>query len=175
MTEARLAPARMQADTLNGWLEAFSALHRRAKDGALSADENAEYLAARDELADALLLAQQMSTQPGQGQRRAMRVAMALPVEIESARGRLLAVTLDLSAGGLSTIVSEAPEVGAKVTFALKLGRAAAPIAGAGKVVNALASNGSVRLGMAFVELGASDRQRLEFLIVDAVLKQYGH
>jgi hypothetical protein len=165
----------MEADTLNGWLEAFSALHRRAKEGALTADERAEYLKDRDELADALLLAQQMSSQPGQGQRRSMRVAQAMPVEIETSQGRMLAVTLDVSSGGFSTIVSEAPEVGTKVTFRLKLGRAAEPIVGAGKVVNAQAANGSVRLGVAFVELGASDRERLDFLIVDAVLKQYGH
>lgn len=166
----------MEADTtLNGWLEAFSALHRRAKEGALSPDEMAEYLRAREELADALLVAQQMSSQPGQDQRRSMRVAQALPVEIGSPRGRTVAVTLDLSSGGFSTIVSEAPEVGTKITFRLKLGRSAEPITGSARVVNAVAANGSVRLGVAFIEVGTGDRERLDFLIVDSVLKQYGH
>ena len=165
----------MEAETLNGWLDGFATLHRRAKEGALSADEQSEYLKARDELAEAMLLAQQMGTQPGQGQRKALRVAQALPVELESPRGRMLAVTLDLSAGGFSTIVSDAPEVGTRLAFKLKLGRGAEPVTGAVKVVNTVPMNGSVRLGAAFVELAAADRQRLEFLIVDAVLKQFGH
>ena len=164
----------MEAETLKGWLEGFAALHRRAKDGTISQEERAEYLKSRDELAEAMLLAQQMGTQPGQGQRKSLRVAQALQVELESPRGRMLAVTLDLSAGGFSTIVSDAPDVGTRVGFKLKLGRGAEPITGSAKVVNAVAMNGSVRLGVAFTELGGDDRERLEFLIVDAVLKQFG-
>lgn len=140
----------------------------------MSPDEQAEYLKSRDELAEALLLAQQMGNQPGQGQRRSLRVAQALPVELDTPRGRMLAVTLDLSAGGFSTIVSDAPEVGTRLGFKLKLGRGAEPITGLAKVVNAVVMNGSVRLGAAFMELGVPDRERLEYLIVDAVLKQFG-
>src|SRR5688500_12145332 len=133
----RSPAAFMEAETLTGWLEAFAALHRRAKEGSLSADEKAESLECRDELAEAMLLAQQMGNQPGQGQRKSLRVAQALPVELESPRGRMLAVTLDLSAGGFSTIVSDAPEVGTRVGFKLKLGCGAEPITGLAKVVNA--------------------------------------
>jgi hypothetical protein len=43
------------------------------------------------------------------------------------------------------------------------------------KLVNAMPQNGSARVGLAFTEVSASDRERLEFLIVDAVLKQLGH
>jgi hypothetical protein len=35
--------------------------------------------------------------------------------------------------------------------------------------------NGSVRMGVAFEELADADRERLEFIIVDGILKQYGH
>ena len=165
----------MQADTLNGWFEGFSALHQRAKRGELSADERAEYQRARDELAEAMLLAQQISPHPGSGQRRSLRVAQALPVEIQAPAGRVLAVTLDLSTGGFSTIVSEAPELGTKIGFRVRLGRGYEPVTGSGKVVNAVPQNGSVRMGVAFDEMAPGDRERLGFVIVDAVLKQFGH
>lgn len=164
----------MQADTLSGWLEGFSLLHQRAKRGELSADEQTEYEKSRDELADALLTAQQISPHPGSNQRRSLRVAQALPVEIQAPAGRVLAVTLDLSAGGFSTIVSETPPIGTRIGFRLRLGRGYDPVSGAGRVVNAVPQNGSVRMGVAFDELGAADRERLEFVIIDAVLKQFG-
>jgi hypothetical protein len=165
----------MQADTLSGWFEGFSALHQRAKRGELSADGRAEYQRSRDELAEAMLLAQQISPHPGSGQRRSLRVAQALPVEIQTPAGRVLAVTLDLSTGGFSTIVSEAPEMGTKIGFRLRLGRGYEPVTGSGQVVNAVPQNGSVRMGVAFDEMAPADRDRLGFVIVDAVLKQFGH
>ena len=167
--------APMQADTLSGWFESFSALHQRARRGELSADDRAEYLRAREELAEAMLLAQEIGPHPGASRRRSLRVAQALPVEIQGPGGRVLAVTLDLSAGGFSTIVSQAPELGTRIGFRLRLGRGYEPITGSGRVVNAVPLNGSVRIGVAFDEVAAADRERLELVIVDAVLKQFGH
>ena len=164
----------MQADTLSGWFEGFSALHERAKRGELSPEERAEYQHARDELAEALLLAQQISPQPGAGQRRTLRVAQALPVEITTPTTRVLAVTLDLSSGGFSTIMSAPPEVGTRIEFRLRLGRGYEPVGGSARVVNAVPQNGSIRVGMAFDEVAAAERDRLEFVIIDAVLKQFG-
>jgi hypothetical protein len=167
--------APMQADTLSGWFEAFSALHQRAKRGELDADERAEYLKGRDELAEAMLLAQEISPHPGSGQRRSLRVAQALPVEIQAPVGRVLSLTLDLSAGGFSTLLSEAPALGTRIGFRLRLGREYEPVTGSARVVNAVPQNGSVRIGVAYDEVAAADRARLEFVIVDAVLKQFGH
>lgn len=164
----------MQADTLSGWFETFAALHQRAKRGELSADERAEYQRARDELAEALLMAQQISPHPGAGQRRSLRVAQALPVEVQTS-APVLAVTLDLSTGGFSTILSDAPAVGTRVGFRLRLGRGYEPVGGSARVVNAVPQNGSVRVGMAFDEVAAGDRERIELVIIDAVLKQFGH
>jgi c-di-GMP-binding flagellar brake protein YcgR len=106
--------------------------------------------------------------------RRSLRVAQALPVEIQSGAGRVLAVTLDLSAGGFSTIVSDAPEVGTKIGFRLRLGRGYEPVAGSARVVNLVPQNGSVRMGVAFDEVAGPDRERLDLVIVDAILKQFG-
>jgi c-di-GMP-binding flagellar brake protein YcgR len=166
----------MQADTLSGWLKAFAALHARAKQGELSADEKLEYAKSRDELAEGLLLAQQITPHGSSGQRRrALRVAQALQVQLESDLYSATAITLDLSSGGFSTIISRGFDVGTQMTFTLKLGRGREPVHGSAKVVNAMPQNGSVRIGVAFVEMAAADRERLDFVIVDAVLKQFGY
>lgn len=67
---------------LTEWLTAFKALHRKAHDNALSAEERQVYLAHRDELASALLAAQRLTLQPGQLPRQALRVARALQLDL---------------------------------------------------------------------------------------------
>lgn len=163
----------MNLDTLSGWLDQFSALHQRAKDGVLDTAEHGEYLRARDELAEAMLVAQKMEPYPGQHMRRTLRVAQALPVRLQLPALCFTAVTLDLSMGGFSTLAPDAPETGMQVGFHLKLGRGHEPVAGSGKVVNVNPQKGSVRVGVMFEEIASSDRQRIEHLIVDAILKQF--
>lgn len=162
----------LERSTLIDWLTQFSAVHQRAKSGALSPEEKAAYLRSRDELAEALLTAQRLNLKPGEAQRRSLRVAQALPVELDLPQGRVAAVTLDLSTGGFSALVSEAPATGSPVGFKLKLGRTLAPVLGRGKVVAVIPHKGSVRLGIMFEEV--PERDRLEFVIVDAILRQYG-
>jgi hypothetical protein len=166
----------MQADTLSDWLQAFAVLHRRAKQGELVGEEKVEYGKAREELAEAMLMAQLAGPTGAGGQRRrSLRVAQALQVTIESHRGTAMAITLDLSTGGFSTIVSQPLDIGTNISFRLKLGRGQEPVEGGARVVNTLPQNGSVRMGVAFTEMSPVDRERLEFVIVDAVLKQFGH
>jgi hypothetical protein len=162
----------LQNPTLIEWMTDFSALHQRAKAGTLSAEERAKYLRSRDELAEALLTAQRLNSKPGESQRRSLRVAQALPAELDLPGGRASAVTLDLSTGGFSVLVSQAPEPGSSIAFKLKLGRALAPVVGRGKVVAVVPYKGSIRLGIMFEEV--VERDRLEFVIVDAILRQYG-
>jgi c-di-GMP-binding flagellar brake protein YcgR len=165
----------MQADTLSDWLKEFAVLHGRAKQGELVGEEKAEYAKARDELAEAMLIAQLSGPTGTAGQRRrSLRVAQALQVQIESPRGTAMAITLDVSTGGFSTIVSYPLEVGTLINFKLKLARGQQPVEGGARVVNALPQSGSVRMGVAFTEMAPADRERLEFVIVDAVLKQFG-
>lgn len=164
----------MQTETLSGWLSEFSALHERAKQGALSPEERTEYIKACDELAEALLTAQQSRGRGGAEQRRSLRVAQALPLELVTGSGRTPALTLDVSTGGFSTILSEGPELGSRVGFKLKIGRGWEPVSGTGRVVNAVPQNGSVRVGIRFEDMEDPDRERLGFVIVDAVLRQFG-
>ena len=102
-------------------------------------------------------------------------MAQALPVEIQAPAGRVLAVTLDLSTGGFSTIVSEAPELGTRIGFRLRLGRGLRAGHGLGQGRERGAPERQrPRSGVAFDEMASADRERLEFVIVDAVLKQFG-
>lgn len=43
------------------------------------------------------------------------------------------------------------------------------------RVVNAVPQNSNVRVGMAFDQVAAAERERLDVVLVDAVLKQFGH
>jgi hypothetical protein len=163
----------MHADTLSAWLNDFSDLHLRAKQGTLAGEARSEYLRAREELAEALLLSQK-TAKPELELRRSLRVAQALPVELEMPAGRTMAITLDLSSGGFSTLLSDAPEVGTAMGFKLRLGRGLAPVTGKVRIVNCVPQNGSVRVGFQFDEVPGEDRERVDFVVVDAVLKQFG-
>jgi len=160
--------------TLIEWMTEFATLHRRAKAGELSLEEKGNYVRLRDELAEALLTAQRLNLKPGEMMRRSLRVAQALPVELELPEWRASALTLDLSSGGFSALVSQAPEAGSSIGFTLKLGRTLAPVKGRGKVVATVPHKGSVRLGIMFEHVAPPDRERLEFIIVDAILRQFG-
>ena len=164
----------MQAETLSAWLNDFSDLHVRAKQGNLSREQRSEYLRARAELAEALVLSRKTKPYPENDQRRSLRVAQALPVELDGAGGRTLAITLDLSSGGFSTLLPEAPARNAMVAFKLRLGRGLAPVAGRARVVNTNPQNGSIRVGFCFDEVAPDDRERVDFVVVDAVLEQFG-
>jgi hypothetical protein len=164
----------MQVETLSAWLNDFSDLHVRAKQGTLSREQRSEYLRAREELAEALVLSQKTKPYPEIDQRRSLRVAQALPVELDGPRGRAMAITLDLSSGGFSTLLPEAPPFNTTMAFKLRLGRGLAPVTGRARVVNTNPQTGCVRVGFCFDEVPPDDRERVDFVVVDAVLKQFG-
>lgn len=163
----------MHVETLSAWLNDFSDLHVRAKQGNLSAEQRGEYLRAREELAEALLLSQR-SPPTRQEMRKSLRVGQALPVELEMGGSRVTALTLDLGSGGFSALLPESPEVGTPVAFKLRLGRGLAPVSGNASIVNAVPQGGNIRVGFRFDELPNDDRERVDFVVVDTVLKQFG-
>ncbi len=84
------------------WLREFRALHEKAHRGALTPDESAAYLAGRDELAGALISAQRLLVDATEPPRKALRVALALQVDLESSTSWVRAVTSTVSVGGFS-------------------------------------------------------------------------
>jgi hypothetical protein len=153
------------------WLAEFRALHERARRGALSVAEQASYRAGRDELARALLAAQRLTVKPGETPRQALRVARALQVDLDLLTSHQRAVTVDLSVGGFSTLLSKAPPLGDDVGVALRL-PGAEPLAGRARVADVKPLAGNVRVSFQLTGLEAAERERLELFVFDTVLSQ---
>lgn len=153
------------------WLLAFQKMHEQAHHGRLEGGALQAYRAGRDELARALLAAQRLTLRPGELPRRALRVALALQLDLDLGTRRERAVTIDLSAGGFSCLLAKAPPIGDEVGFSLRLG---APEAAAGRarVQNVKVLPGNARVSFTFVNLTEDEKERFELFVFDTVLAQ---
>ncbi len=158
---------------LHDWIIDVCALHDRYREGRATTEECAAYLAAREDLTGALLLAQQLTMKVGNNARRALRVSAAVPVQMDLEGAQVTAVSLDLSAGGLATLVALSPPIGTTVPFRLRMGRDQKPVAGTAKVVAVAQMDGTVRMSLMFDELEPEDRLRVETVVFDVVVKRY--
>jgi hypothetical protein len=151
------------------WMQHFRALHERARRGELNAGEELTYQASRDELARAMLAAQRLSLKPGQTARHQLRVAKALQLDLEIGGRYQRTVTLDLSAGGFSSVLAMPPGVGESMGVTLRL-PGTGPLACRARVTDVKPQDGSARIAAAFISLPAADLERLERFVIDAVL-----
>ncbi len=158
--------------SLAEWLKTFRALHERARAGTLPAEEVEDYHAGREELARALVGAQRLSLKPGQTPRKALRVARALQVGLETKAGNVRAMTIDLSLEGFSVTLARAPPAGDEIKSTLRL--PGGDLVAGVKPVDVKVQPGSVRVSFAFQKLDAPQLERLEMTIFDAVLDQIG-
>lgn len=159
----------MAATRLTYWLSQFCCWHEKFKTGTLGMDLMPSYMQARLDLNAILVLAQRLDIRANDGARQAVRVARAVPVEFELPHGKISSLTHDISIGGLSALVGEAPAVGTVTTFRLKLGRDIQPVAGKCRVVANIPIKGSVRIAVAFDGLSKEGHSRIETLVIDAV------
>jgi hypothetical protein len=157
---------------LQRWLSQFCEMHGRAAQGKLSPGERIEYLAARDELARALLSAQRSLLQPGQTPRRSLRAALALPLTLLLPKGRLSVVTQDISAGGFSTLLAAPPPIGLVVQFSLRLSRKSDPIEAHARLVAIHPTGSGIRAGFAYQDLAPEEIERIELAVFDTVVAQ---
>lgn len=157
--------------SLAEWLTTFRDMHERARRAQLNPREAAVYKAGRDELARALLAAQRLTVKPGETPRQALRVSRALQVELDMPTSHQKAVTIDVSTGGFSTLLSRAPALGEEVHYSLRM-PASEPLAGQCRVTDVKAQPGNVRVAFQFTGLSAADRERLEVFVFDTVLAQ---
>ncbi|HSM94326.1 MAG TPA: PilZ domain-containing protein [Anaeromyxobacteraceae bacterium] len=157
--------------SLAEWLSTFRDMHERARRGQLNPREQAVYRAGRDELARALLAAQRLTVKPGETPRQALRVSRALQVDLDLPTAHVKAVSIDISTGGFSTLLSKAPSLGEEVRFALRL-PASEPLSGQCRVTDVKAQTGNVRVSFRFVGQTDEDRERLEVFVFDTVLAQ---
>lgn len=157
--------------SLAEWLSTFRDMHERARRGQLNPRESAIYRAGRDELARALLAAQRLTVKPGETPRQALRVSRALQIDLDLPTSHLKAVSIDISTGGFSTLLSKAPALGEDVRFALRM-PATEPLSGQCRVTDVKAQTGNVRVAAQFVGLSPEARERLEIFVFDTVLAQ---
>jgi hypothetical protein len=153
------------------WLQGFRADHEKAKSGALAGRELTDHLAARDELARAILGAQRLAVPAGQRPRRALRVARALRADLELGASSLRATTLDVSASGFAALLASPPRIGEEARVTLRI-PGSAPLEATVRVAQVKPQPGSARVGFAFASLSDEDHERLERFVFDAVLAQ---
>lgn len=152
------------------WLKEFRALHEKARKDELTGDIRQRYYAAREELATAVIKAQGLTRPEGSSSRQAFRVAQAFMLELRLNDERVAAVTLDVSMGGFSTLIAQAPELNSAVSFSMKLPGGGDPISGAAKLVTVKKQPGNARASFAFERVSEPELARLEFVLFDCVL-----
>jgi hypothetical protein len=157
--------------SLTEWLLSFRQLHEKARRSQLRDSDLARYRTARDELASALLAAQQLQLKTGELPRRALRVARALQIDLDLGTVQVRAVTSDISTGGFSCLLAKAPALGDIVRFTLRI-PAAEQLAGRVRVQDVKVHPGNVRVAFAFLGLSDSEKERLEMFVFDTVLAQ---
>jgi c-di-GMP-binding flagellar brake protein YcgR len=155
------------------WLKRFRALHEQAKRGTIAPGDVATYRANRDELARAMLAAQNATIRAGQAARQQLRAALALQVEIEFGREKVNSVTLDVSSGGMGLLLAKPPMLGDLVKVSVRL-PGQKPVTGVARVVDVKVEPGTARAALAWSGLPAEETERLEMAVFDRVLEQIG-
>jgi len=153
---------------LKHWLSQFCTWHEEWKKGELDAEFQDDYNEARADLSATLVLAQRLEFRGGAA-RQALRVARAIPVELDLPGGKISALTQDISISGLSALVGEAPDVGTHLTFRLKLGRDIEAVSGRCHVVAAIPLQGSLRMAVAFDEIANTAQLLIEDVVLDTI------
>ncbi len=155
------------------WLKRFRALHAAARKGNLSPTELASYRSGRDELARALLAAQNATVRAGESPRRQLRAALALQLELDMGKEKVKGITLDVSSGGVGLLLAKPPVLGDLVKASLRL-PGQEPVSGVARVVDVKVLPGNARVALAWNGLPAGEVERLELLVFDRVLEQLG-
>ncbi len=143
----------------------------RLRELAFESGAGPEAAAARRELAELLLAAQQAAMPPEHRMRRHMRVAWALESELRYPSGGIRCITNDISVGGFSVLLGELPPTDARVEFALRL-PGAEGLQGEARVASLVSKAGHYRVSFEFLAVAGDGRDRLERFVFEAVLRQ---
>ena len=151
------------------WIAEFRILHERARKDELTGADLKLYLGAREQLARALCAAQGLTQAEGQTARQTFRVAQAFQLEVKLPLSDCRALTLDLSLGGFSTVIAQAPEGHEPISFSLKL-PGGDPLTGKAKAISVKRQPGNYRVSFAFVGLSEEELGRVERVLFDYAL-----
>jgi hypothetical protein len=153
---------------LRAWIAGFRWLHEKARLGSLTGEEAVAYREAREDLAAMLVAAQRLTLNPGQTGREALRVARALPLELQLKAGAVRGETLDISTGGFSTILKRALQPDETVAFTLALG--SGPLPGRARVASVSDQDGFFRVSFRLEGLSPAEMERMGSEVLDATL-----
>jgi len=154
------------------WFAHFRAMHTRFRTGKLEERERAEYFVAREQLARSLLAAQNLTVEPGKTARRSFRVAHSLQLDIQFSAGDKRVPTLDVSVGGLSTVLPSEPNDKEQPGFSLRMPGGLDPIIGRMRLTSVNKRVGNYRVSYAFVDMPEREAERLESVLFDLVLSR---
>ncbi len=158
---------------LKEWIAEFSQMHEEARAGTLDAEQLERYFHAREELAGALLAAQRLDLKGGQTARQNLRVQRTLQVDLKMMGQHLRAMTLDVSVGGFAAMLALSPPHGEHAMVSLKLPDDPHPLEARAIVVNLQRHGGLFRVSFSFGELPKALKDRLGFVVFDAVLATF--
>jgi hypothetical protein len=153
-------------------LEEFNDLHKGAKAGTLSPAELSRYQAARAQLSKLFLAGQHVALQPGQRPRNSLRVARALPVDLDFGDGMVRVATVQLSSRGFAAVLSGARAEGGEAKVSLHI-PAGPPLEARARVLGVKERSGKMVVSFRFVDLGEPEFERLEMYVFDGLLKQF--
>ncbi len=156
-----------QIVTLPERVRALAAMHQRAKLGLLEGTELEAYRAERGDLVR-LLLARQTAAS-GQARRRSLRVACAVEASLAFDEHAARGTTLDISTGGFAVLLENMPHVGSEGRVAIRV-PGGKPVQGGARVVHVQEDAHRFRVGLEFLALSASDAERLDLFVFDALL-----
>jgi hypothetical protein len=152
-------------------LEEFRTLHAGAKAGILGSPDLTNYHAVRNRLARLLLSAQSIALLPGKRPRRMLRAARALQADIEFYDGPVRAMTLQVSSGGFAALLAKGSQVGEDVEVTLGI-PGDRPLQASARVVAVQEYLGNANTSFQFVSIDASEAERMELFVFDALLDQ---
>ena len=160
--------------SLEDWLREFRLCHELAKRGELSEIALRDYWEARNELARALLNAQNQRVQPRHEPRHCLRVFRVLQVNIALFEGPVRTATRTISSQGFETILASPPIQGAISRVSLRIpGRE--PLHASARVTQWKRQLGHACAWFGFVDLPQCESERLETFVFDAVLEQFSY
>ncbi len=159
--------------TLGQSIREFRDLHAKAKRGTLPSPDVERYHAFRDQLAELLLSAHRAALPLGQRPRKALRIARAIPAEIEFSDGVVRAMTLQLSSGGFGALLppASAPHVGEEVHVTLRV--PTGQVRGAARVVAVTEQAGASTVSVQVLRLDEPEAERVEMFVFDGILEHF--
>ena len=101
-----------------------------------------------------------------------VRVARALPVEVEVSGIMRANVTMDIAVGGFSVILTKPPALGTVVPFNLKIPGAQDRLEGDAKLISSQQRPGGARCSFEFLRFTKEQEDAIEQLVIDSLLEQ---